>query len=105
MSFYKQIAVIVLFFLIQFLFFIPSNNNFTIILLKGISTGALILTFIHYAFPNILKSKKQNISDFDTQVISDHAKALSLNDSKYKKLVEQIIEGINSVNENYSAAL
>ena len=105
MSFYKQIAVIVLFFLIQFLFFVPSNNNFTIILLKGISTGALILTFIHYAFPNILKSKKQNISDFDTQVISDHAKALSLNDSKYKKLVEQIIEGINSVNENYSAAL
>ena len=56
MSFYKQIAVIVLFFTIQILFFIPNYNNLFIIILKGLTSGGLVVILISYAFPSVFKA-------------------------------------------------
>ena len=105
MSFYKQIAIIVLFFIILFLFFAPSSNNFLLITLKGISSGALILIFIQYAFPSILYSEKSDVPNNEFDDISEYSKVLDSNDLKYKKLVKSILDGIRSTNDHYSSAL
>ena len=105
MSFYKQIAIIVLFFIILFLFFAPSSNNFLLITLKGISSGALILIFIQYAFPNILYSEKSDVPINEVDDIFEYSKVLDSNDLKYKKLVKSILDGIRSTNDHYSSAL
>ena len=105
MSFYKQIAIIVLFFIILFLFFAPSSNNFLLITLKGISSGALILIFIQYGFPSILYSEKSDVPNNEVDDISEYSKVLDSNDLKYKKLVKSILDGIRSTNDHYSSAL
>lgn len=105
MSFYKQIAIIVLFFIILFLFFAPSSNNFLLITLKGISSGALILIFIQYGFPSILYSEKSDVPNNEFDDISEYSKVLDSNDLKYKKLVKSILDGIRSTNDHYSSAL
>ena len=65
MSFYKQIAVIVLFFTIQILFFIPNYNNLFIIILKGLASGGLVVILISYAFPSVFKGLKNKNLDVD----------------------------------------
>ena len=105
MSFYKQIAIIVLFFIILFLFFAPSSNYFLLITFKGISSGALILIFIQYGFPSILYSEKSDVPNNEFDDISEYSKVLDSNDLKYKKLVKSILDGIRSTNDHYSSAL
>ena len=105
MSFYKQIAIIVLFFIILFLFFAPTSNNILLITLKGISSGALILIFIQYGFPSILYSEKSDVPNNEFDDISEYSKVLDSNDLKYKKLVKSILDGIRSTNDHYSSAL
>jgi len=73
MSFYKQIAVIVLFFTIQILFFIPNYNNLFIIILKGLASGGLVVILISYAFPSVFKGLK-NKKNLDVDRIPQEEK-------------------------------
>ena len=54
MLFYRQIAVLVLFFTILLLFFVPEQKNITFIILKGLALGGLIIVFFAYAAPSYL---------------------------------------------------
>jgi len=105
MSFYKQISVIALFVIIQLLFFIPHYNNAFIILLKGISSGGIVLLIISYAFPKLLIGRK-NVNATDNK--PNKSKDLinhSFIDKRYLTLLENVKEGILSVNENYSLGI
>ena len=102
MSFYKQIAVIALFVIIQLLFFIPHYNNLFIIILKGISSGGIVLLIISYAFPG-LWSREKNINDVNgNQISSKDSIDRSFIDKRYSTLLKNIKDGILSVNENYA---
>ena len=106
MLFNRQIAVIILFFTIVILLTYPSYNNFIFLILKGISIGALFIILLLYAFPNIIKnkflSKNINNDDYDhSQKIPD----LSVTQSHYKKLIEQIIDLVTVINPNFITAI
>ena len=101
MSFYKQIAVIVLFFTIQILFFIPNYNNLFIIILKGLASGGLVVILISYAFPSVYKSLK-NKKNLDVDRIPQEEKDYKVIDNKYKNLLKQVQDGIASANHNYA---
>ena len=105
MSFYKQIAVIVLFFIIQLLFFIPHYNNALMIALKGFSTGGLILLMISYAFPELIAIKKNKDNPNDNPNILKDIKDYSLIDNRYLTLLENIKDGILSVNKDYACGI
>ena len=100
MSFYKQIAVIVLFFTIQILFFIPNYNNLFIIILKGLASGGLVVILISYAFPSVFKGLK-NKKNLDVDRIPQEEKDYKVIDNKYKNLLKQVQDGIASANHNY----
>ena len=97
MSFYKQIAVIVLFFTIQILFFIPNYNNLFIITLKGLTSGGLVVVLISYAFPSVFKALK-NKNNLDVSQIPQKEKDYKVIDNKYKNLLKQVQDGIASAN-------
>ena len=104
MSFYKQIAVIVLFFTIQILFFIPNYNNLFIIILKGLASGGLVVILISYAFPSVSKSLK-NKKNLDVDRIPQEEKDYKVIDNKYKNLLKQVQDGIASANHNYAISI
>ena len=106
MIFYRQIAVIALFFLILFLFTYPAHDGLVFLILKGVAMGGLVVTLISYAFPQYFKrepldedeteSSKNNINDpsFSTAV-----------KSHYKRLLQQVLNLVKTVNPEYSAAI
>jgi len=106
MIFYRQIAVIALFFLILFLFIYPAHDGLVFLILKGVAMGGLVVTLISYAFPQYFKrepldedeteSSKNNINDpsFSTAV-----------KSHYKRLLQQVLNLVKTVNPEYSAAI
>lgn len=102
MSFYKQIAVIALFVVIQLLFFIPHYNNVFIIILKGISSGGIVLLILSYAFPGLLLREKNTNSVNSNQISSKDLIDRSFIDKRYSTLLKNIKDGILSVNENYA---
>ena len=104
MSFYKQIAVIVLFFTIQILFFIPNYNNLFIIILKGLTSGGLVVVLISYAFPSVFKALK-NKNNLDVSQIPQKEKDYKVIDNKYKNLLKQVQDGIASANHNYAIGI
>ncbi|MBD31236.1 MAG: hypothetical protein CMG44_03460 [Candidatus Marinimicrobia bacterium] len=104
MSFYKQIAVIVLFFTIQILFFIPNYNNLFIVTLKGLASGGLVVILISYAFPSVFKGLK-NKNNIDANRISQKEKDFKSIDNKYKNLLKQVQDGISSANDNYTIGI
>ena len=104
MSFYKQIAVIVLFFTIQILFFIPNYNNLFIIILKGLASGGLVVILISYAFPSVFKGLK-NKKNLDVDRIPQEEKDYKVIDNKYKNLLKQVQDGIASANHNYAIGI
>jgi len=101
MSFYKQIAVISLFLTIQILFFIPHYNNLFIILLKGVSSGGLIVLIASYAFPELIRSRKNKNNLNSKQKPFKDLQEYSFIDKRYLTLLENIKNGILSVNKNY----
>ena len=104
MSFYKQIAVIVLFFTIQILFFIPNYNNLFIIILKGLASGGLVVILISYAFPSVFKGLK-NKKNLDVDRIPQEEQDYKVIDNKYKNLLKQVQDGIASANHNYAIGI
>lgn len=106
MIFYRQIAVIALFFLILFLFIYPAHDGLVFLILKGVAMGGLVVTLISYAFPQYFnrepldgdetESSKNNINDpsFSTAV-----------KSHYKRLLQQVLNLVKTVNPEYSAAI
>tara|TARA_B100001996_G_scaffold35910_1_gene26707 strand:- start:2226 stop:3917 length:1692 start_codon:yes stop_codon:yes gene_type:complete len=101
MYFYKQIAVISLFLTIQILFFIPHYNNLFIILLKGVSSGGLIVLIASYAFPELIRSRKNKNNLNSKQKPFKDLQEYSFIDKRYLTLLENIKDGILSVNKNY----
>ncbi len=107
MLFNRQIAVIILFFTIVILLIYPNYDNFILLIIKGISIGGLFIFLLSYAFPNIVKNTlfSKNINNDnnyeDSQKISD----LSITQSHYKKLIEQIIDLVSVVNPKYTTAI
>ena len=101
MLFYKQIAVIVLFLTIQLLFFIPHYNNAITIILKGISSGGLVVLITSFAFPNLMKNKKSKDIFIGDHNLSNDLNEYSFIDKRYLNLLENIKDGILSVNNNY----
>ena len=105
MKFYKQIPLIALFVVIHLLFFIPHYNNIIIVILKSISSIGLIVLITLYAFPNLLKSKKNEDTLNSTNLISIRNQEYSLIDQRYSVLLENIKKGILSVNESYACGI
>ena len=104
MSFYKQIAVIVLFFTIQILFFIPNYNNLFIITLKGLTSGGLVVVLISYAFASVFKALK-NKNNPDVSQTPQKEKDYRVIDNKYKNLIKKVKDGIVSANHNYGIGI
>ena len=102
MSFYKQIAVIALFVIIQLLLFIPHYNNVFIIILKGISSAGIVLLILSYAFPGLWLGEKNINIENSKQIGSKDLIDQSFIDRRYLALLENIKEGILSVNKNYA---
>ena len=105
MSIYKQIAIITLFIIIQLLFIIPHHNNTFIITIKGISSAGLLAIISSYAFPGLLKTRK-NLNG--SQSLSENSKKLKESpfiDQRYSALLENIKNGILSINESYVCGL
>ena len=107
MLFKRQIAVIILFFTIVILLIYPNYDNFIFLIIKGISIGALFIIFLSYAFPNALKNKffNKNISNDDNDDNSQKISDLSVTQSHYNKLIEQIIDLVSVVNPKYITAI
>ena len=107
MLFKRQIAVIILFFTIVILLIYPNYDNFIFLIIKGISIGALFIILLSDAFPDTLKNKffnkniNNNDSNNDSQKISD----LSITQSHYNKLIEQIVDLVSVVNPEYMTAI
>ena len=102
MSFYKQIAVIALFVIIQLLFFIPHYNNVFIIILKGISSGGIVLLILSYAFPGLWLREKNINTVNSNQISSKDSIDRSFIDKRYSTLLKNIKDGILSVNDNFA---
>ena len=105
MTFYKQIPLIALFVVIHLLFFIPHYNNIIIVILKSISSIGLMILIASYAFPNLLKSKKNEDTLNSTKLISKKNQEHSFIDQRYSALLENIKKGILSVNESYACGI
>ncbi len=102
---YKQILLIALFIIIHLLFFIPHHNNIYVIVLKGISSGGLLVLIVSHAFPFLLKNKKNsNISNNKLNKSSKN-KNKSFIDIRYSALLENIKNGIMSINKSYDCGM
>ena len=105
MTFYKQIPLIALFVVIHLLFFIPHYNNIIIVILKSISSIGLMVLIALYAFPNLLKSKKNEDTLNSSKLIPKKNQEYSFIDQRYSALLENIKKGILSVNESYACGI
>lgn len=106
MSFYRQIATLVLFFLVLFLFIYPNQPSFTFFLLKGIAVGGLVVVSILFAFPQLLKIGDTQLDD-SIQSKND-ASDLSFSSavkSHYQRLLLQVLHLVKTVNTEFSGAI
>ena len=106
MLFYRQITVLVLFFIILFLFLVPDQRNIFFILLKGLALGGLIVVFFAYANPSLLKSKgskdkKNNKKSFST----DYSQYSSVIKDSYNQLISNSEEIITTMNNDLSVGI
>ena len=97
MLFYRQITVLVLFFIILFLFLVPDQRNIFFILLKGLALGGLIVVFFAYANPNLLKSKRSKDK-------KDNKKSFSTDYNQYSSVIKdsynQLISNSEEIRES-----
>ena len=100
-----QIALITLFVIIQLLFIIPHHNNTFIITLKGISSAGLLVIISSYAFPGLLKASKNLNRSQDLNDNSKKPKESPFIDQRYSALLENIKNGILSINKSYVCGL
>ena len=105
MSIYKQIALITLFIVIQLLFIFPHQNNTFIITLKGISSAGLLAIISSYAFPSLLKARKKLNGLQSLNDNSKKPKESPFIDQRYSALLENIKNGILSINKSYVCGL
>ena len=75
------------------------------IALKGFSTGGLILLIISYAFPELISIKKNKDNPNDNPNMLKDIKDYSLIDHRYLTLLENIKDGILSVNKDYACGI
>ena len=106
MTFYRQIAVLVLFFLILVIFIYPGQESFLFLILKGIAVGGLVLVFISFAFPQVLKVgglqfDKPNQSENEVKDLSFSSAVKT----HYQKLLLQVLNLIKVVNADFSASI
>ena len=106
MLFYRQITVLVLFFIILFLFLVPDQRNIFFILLKGLALGGLIVVFFAYANPSLLKSKgskdkKNNKKSFST----DYNQYSSVIKDSYNQLITNSEEIITTMSNDLSVGI
>ena len=105
MVLYRQIAVILLFFVILILFFAPSQDNYIFVILKGLVIGGLFVVFISYAFPNLLLKKELlNINNNQSKNIDEKTFSSAIKDH-YERLIKHAEEIIIAMNEDYSVGI
>ncbi|SVD82622.1 uncharacterized protein METZ01_LOCUS435476, partial [marine metagenome] len=106
MKFKRQIAVLLLFFLILFLFIYPNQDNISFSILKGIAIGGLVMVFISFAFPTLYK-----IKSLDQEEIVENQKDIKSNSfstvvkSHYQRLISQVVDLVSVVNSNYATGI
>ncbi|MDP6611785.1 MAG: sensor domain-containing diguanylate cyclase [Candidatus Marinimicrobia bacterium] len=106
MTFYRQIAVLVLFFLILILFVYPDQSGILFPLLKGIAVGGLVIVFISFAFPQVFQLGEGHLNSNDQS--EDNANESSYSSAvknHYNKLLLQILNLIRDINPQFSAAI
>ena len=102
MVLYRQITVLFLLFMILILFFVPSQENYIFIVLKGLVIGGLCVVFASYAFPNIysnnglFKSNKVKKDNVEEKTFSSAIKV------HYDRLIKHAEEIILAMNNDYS---
>ena len=76
-------------------------------IIKGISIGALFIILLSDAFPNTFKNKffNKNINNNDNNNDSQKISDLSITQSHYNKLIEQIVDLVSVVNPEYMTAI
>jgi diguanylate cyclase (GGDEF)-like protein len=104
MVLYRQITVLFLFFSILILFFVPSQETYLFIILKGLVIGGLCVVFTSYAFPKIYSknglfklNKVKN--DYEEKTFSSAIKI------HYDRLIKHAEEIIFAVNNDYSVGI
>ena len=106
MIFYRQMAVIVLFFLILTLFIYPSQESILFLILKGIATGGLVVVFISFAFPQVFKLNVLQLNEPENSADEKDAPSFSTAVKKhYQRLILQVIHLVKSVNSDFSSAI
>ena len=102
MLFYRQISVLLLFFIILFLFFAPEQRNLTFIILKGITLGALIIIFFAYVGPQRSLNKNLNNNKLFSASYKQYS---SLIKDSYDHLIINSEEIITTMNDNLSVGI
>ena len=102
MLFYRQISVLLLFFIILFLFFAPEQRNLTFIILKGITLGALIIIFFAYVGPQRSLNKNLNNNKLFSAGYKQYS---SLIKDSYDHLISNSEEIITTMNDNLSVGI
>ena len=106
MSFYRQIAVLLLFFLILFIFIYPNQNGFIYLIFKGVAIGGLVVIFISFAFPQVFKIREIQKVDIEDSEIGLKEPSFSMYvKTQYKRLLLQILDLVKNVNSKFSAAI
>ncbi len=106
MLFYRQITVLVLFFIILFLFLVPGQKNIFFILLKGLALGGLILVFFAYANPSLLKSKRSKDKKDNKKLFStDYNQYSSVIKDSYNQLITNSEEIITTMSNDLSVGI
>ncbi|MEA1882785.1 MAG: hypothetical protein U9N31_10355, partial [Candidatus Marinimicrobia bacterium] len=106
MIFYRQIAVIVLFFLILILFIYPNQSGILFLLLKGITVGGLVIVFISFAFPQVFRPNQDHLEEYSQSVINANKPSFSSTvKDHYNKLLLQILNLVMDINPEFSAAI
>ena len=103
MLFYRQISVLLLFFIILFLFFAPEQRNLTFIILKGLTLGALIIIFFAYVDPQ--RSLNKNLNNNNKLFFSSYKQYSSLIKDSYDYLISNSEEIITTINDNLSVGI
>jgi len=106
MPYYRQIAVLTLFFLILFIFIYPNQDSFIYPILKGVAIGGLVVIFISFAFPQVFKIGEIQTKDIEDSEIDLKEPSFSMTvKTQYKRLLLQILDLVGNVNAKFSAAI
>ena len=106
MPYYRQIAVLTLFFLILFIFIYPNQDSYIYPILKGVAIGGLVVIFISFAFPQVFKIGEIQTKDIEDSEIDLKEPSFSMTvKTQYKRLLLQILDLVGNVNAKFSAAI